>query len=199
MLKLRRIGVTGGLASGKTTVCQIFEELGAYVVFADQIVHHLLNPDTALGKEVEKLVGSDCVVDGRFDRERISNKVFNDADLLLRLEQIVHPKVRTEIEKEFKKASKTLPMPTLFVAEVPLLFEAGFESLFDTVITVIADEKTCEKRYTSEKKTDFKKRVSRHLPMEEKAKRSGYIIDNRGSLSALRSQVINLNNIFLRR
>ena len=61
MLKLKKIAVTGGLAAGKTTVCQIFKELGAYVVSADEIVHQLLSPDTAVGQQVVSLLGSDIV------------------------------------------------------------------------------------------------------------------------------------------
>ncbi len=194
MLKLRRIGVTGGISSGKTTVCQFLKELGAYVVSADQIGHHLLIPTTDLGKEVENLVGSDCIINAKFDREKISKKVFNNPDLLLRLEEILHPKIRIEIENAFEKASKLHPLPRLLVAEVPLLFEAGFESLFCGVIAVVSDEKICEMRYEKSGRSDFKVRSSRQLPPEEKARRSQYIIDNRGSYEELRSQVTNLFN-----
>jgi dephospho-CoA kinase len=189
LLALKRVGVTGGVASGKTTVCRIFEELGAYFVSADQIVHNLLIPGTRVGKEVEELLGSDCIVDGRFDRKKIAEKVFRTQELLSRYEQILHPMVRKEIEKEFRKASKLVPKPSFFVAEVPLLFEANFESMFDVIITVIADEKVCQIRF-SENKADYKLRMSRHIPVEEKAQRSSYIITNQGSLDQLRRQVM---------
>lgn len=189
MLALRRVGVTGGIASGKTTVCRMLEELGAYSISADRIVHDLLIPDTDTGREVEKLLGSDCIVNGRFDREKIAEKVFRTSKLLSHLEKILHPKVRKEIEKEFQKALKLIPQPSLCVTEVPLLFEAQFESLFDEIIAVISDEKICQKRFEQEKRHGYSLRITRHLPMEEKARRSSHIIENNGSREELRRQV----------
>ena len=76
MLKLKKIAVTGGLAAGKTTVCQLFKELGAYVVSADEIVHQMLSPDTVVGQQVVSLLGSDIVSGLGIDRKKIAAKVF---------------------------------------------------------------------------------------------------------------------------
>lgn len=192
MLRLNRIGVTGGVASGKTTVCRCLEELGAYVVSADQIVHHLLIPTTDLGKEVEELLGSDCVINGKFDRQLMSRKVFNDLELLFRLEQVIHPKVRIKIKEEFNKALNQSPMPTLFVAEVPLLYEAHFEDLFDKVIAVISEKEESEKRHQARGGNHFALRRQRLLSHQELQKQADYFIYNNGDIDQLRSQVINL-------
>src|SRR5580700_5876146 len=99
MLKTKKIAVTGGLAAGKTTVCQIFKELGAYVVSADEIVHQLLSPGTTVGQQVIKLLGSDIISGQELDRKKIAAKVFFQRDLLHLLEEIIHPAVFDEIER----------------------------------------------------------------------------------------------------
>ena len=85
MLKIKKVAVTGGLAAGKTTVCQLFKELGACVVSADEIVHQLLSPGTAVGQQVVSLLGSDIISDQGLDRKKIAAKVFSQPDLLLSL------------------------------------------------------------------------------------------------------------------
>ena len=102
MLTLRRVGITGGLACGKTAVRKVFEELGAYVVDADEIVHKLLSPNTSIGKQVTDLLGKDILTDGQIDRGKIARKVFNDQLLLQALEKIIHPAVMLEIERQYQ-------------------------------------------------------------------------------------------------
>ena len=98
MLKSKKIAITGNLASGKSTVCQFFKEQGAYVVSSDEIVHQLLSPETNIGKKVIALLGKDIVVEDRLNREAIAKIVFRDRQLLLRLEELLHPEVQKEIE-----------------------------------------------------------------------------------------------------
>src|SRR5690348_8893921 len=129
MLDLKKVAVTGGLSSGKSTVCQIFRGLGSHVISADAIVHQLLSPNTSLGQEVIKLLGVEIVINKTIDRKSIANKVFNNPQLLHQLEKLLHPAVFNEMKKEYEKA-KNFSAP-LFVAEVPLLFEAGQENWFD--------------------------------------------------------------------
>ncbi|MGK5593940.1 MAG: dephospho-CoA kinase [Parachlamydiaceae bacterium] len=195
MLKLKKVAVTGGLSSGKSTVCQIFRGLGAHVISADKIVHQLLSPNTSLGQEVIKLLGVEIVIDQMIDRKSIANKVFNNPQLLHQLEQILHPAVFNEMKKEYQLA-KEASRP-LFVAEVPLLFEA-YESKnvwFDAIIAVLASEETACKRFmesTGYSEEEYRLRMSRQLSPAQKAEKAHYIIFNDGDLKKIEKQVCQL-------
>jgi len=192
MLNLLKVAVTGGLSSGKSTVCQIFRGLGSHIVSADTIVHQLLSPNTSLGRKVIKLLGTEIVINQTIDRKSIAKKVFNNPQLLDQLEKLLHPAVLTEMKKEYQKAqARSAP---LFVAEVPLLFEAGQETWFDIVITVLADEATQSKLYHSSgfSEEEYRLRMSRQLTPAQKAEKADYVLLNNGDLANLEKQVINL-------
>ena len=122
MLKLKKIAVTGGISSGKSTFCQYLKELGAETINADTVVHRLLSPNTILGLQVIDLLGPDIVKDDRIDRSIVASKVFSDYKLLDQLEGLLHPAVFRETERLYQEAvQQAFP---LFVAEIPLLFEA---------------------------------------------------------------------------
>jgi len=182
-IKLRKIAVTGGIASGKSTVCHLFEQLGAFTVSADAIVHQLLVPSTPLGKEIIALLGNEIVVGKALSRELIAQKVFSSPHLLEKLEKLIHPEVQKVIEAKYKTASQ-IDVP-LFIAEVPLLFEAGLENFYDAVIVVISDEKACKERFKKDE-NEFLRRSQRLMPIEEKIKKADWIIENNGTLDHLR-------------
>ncbi len=185
MLELKKIAITGGLSSGKTTVCQILEEHGAYLVNADEITHRLLSLDSDCIKRVADLLGSDIFSHDTIDRRKISQIVFSDPHKLAALEDILHPIILSEIEKEFQNLRDKEHF-TMFVAEVPLLYEAGWETHFDLVISVISDIKIAEQRTLSD---DFNKRAKRQFTNDEKCKLADFTINNNGSLLELRKQV----------
>jgi dephospho-CoA kinase len=193
MLVLRKVAVTGGLSSGKSTVCRLFEEMGAYVVSSDLIVHQLLSPESHLGKQIIELLGNDVVKKGKFDRPQIAEKVFKDPLLLKQLEKILHPPVFAEMKKQYQKASKSESIP-LFVAEVPLLFESHGAGWFDKTIAVVALYDVCLKRYIAKggNAEDFLRRTQRQLAPEEKKARADYTIRNDGDFNALKAQVLTL-------
>lgn len=191
MLKLKKIAVTGGLAAGKTTVCQLFKELGAYVVSADEIVHQLLSPDTAVGQQVISLLGSDIVSGQEFDRKKIAAKVFTKPDLLRALEEILHPAVFDEIEQRYRQAQKEEKYP-LFIAEIPLLFESEREGRFDAVINVYTDTNISLQRFmhqTHQPAEEFEKRMIRQIEPGKKSAKASYIIENNGELKQLKTTV----------
>lgn len=190
MLKLKKIAVTGGISCGKSQFCLCLEEQGAYVVSADKIVHQLLSPETDLGKKVIHLLGPKIIKNGRLDREAIAKKVFNNTELLTKLEQVIHPEVFREIEKHYATSCEEGNYP-LFIAEIPLLFEVGAEDRFDTTITVIASEDHCVNRFKKATKLDkekYQQRMRRQLPPKEKAARSDIVCFNDGSLEDLKKE-----------
>ena len=196
MLKLKKIAVTGGIASGKTSVCRFFEELGAYVVDADAIVHGLLKPDTDLGQQVLRQFGPEIIENGQISRRVIAEKAFKEPKQLQKLERLLHPAVLQKIG-EFYTAACNKGSYTSFVVEIPLLFEIGAEAFYDVIVAVLADEAQAKKRFEQAgfQKTEYDLRMSRQLKPEQKAARSHYIIHNNGSLDDLRREVAALDRI----
>ncbi len=190
MLKLKKVAVTGGLAAGKTTVCRILKDLGAYVVSTDLIVHHLLTPDNEVGKKVIDLLGSEITVDKKIDRSRVSRLVFNHPRKLRQLENILHPVVLKEISKEFEKAKEA--NASLFIVEIPLLYEVGWEDRFDYTITVVADDEVRWERFREQsgyERDEFDSRMRRQLSPTLKAKKSDLLVKNESSIEELNDQV----------
>lgn len=186
---MRKVAVTGSVASGKTTVCQFFQELGAYVISADAIVHQLLTPSNPVGQKVIELFGDEIVVEGKIEREEIAKRVFRNPSLLTKLEKLLHPEVQKVIETTYKQVS-SLSFP-LFIAEVPLLYEAGLESFYDAVIVVSANREQAKERFKGE---DFERREDRLIPLSEKILKADYLIENKGSLELLHKSVIKTFN-----
>lgn len=197
MLNLKKLAITGGLSSGKTTVCHLFKDLGAFVVSADEIVHNLLVPDSIIGQKVIQLFGPNIVENNSLNRKKIAQQAFLDVRLLKALEALIHPVVYTEIEKEYQHAKQSGKYP-LFIAEVPLLYELFKQDEFDIVITVTADLPICQERFikqTHQTIREFEQRMAQQIDPENKAKKSDYVIKNNGSLAQLKDQVTKLYSL----
>jgi dephospho-CoA kinase len=198
--RLLKVAVTGGLGSGKTTVCRLFKDLGAYVVSADQIVHELLTPDTELGKKAISLLGEEIVDGHQLNRLKIAQKVFSQRQLLRILEEMIHPAVFKEIENRYQRANQEEHRYSLFVAEIPLLYEARAEASYDVTVCVIADPMVCKSRLEKERQQaiqDFEARSQRQMNPQAKASRADYTIENNGSLEDLKKKVEQLNDVLL--
>ncbi len=194
MLELRKIAVTGGLAAGKTYVCQILRSLGAHIISADAIVHRLLSPSSELHDKVIDLLGHDILDEQRIDRVKVAKKVFRDPTKLQQLEELLHPAVRKEIELDYRQAEQNNPQ-SLFVAEIPLLFESSSEDFFDAVVAVIASDDICRTRFaatTGYGDEEYFARRSRQLPDAVKMRKADFTIVNDSTLVALEAQVKDL-------
>jgi dephospho-CoA kinase len=178
--------VTGGLSSGKSTVCRFLTELGAYFVSADEIVHSLLSTNEEVQRKVARLLGPEVMVQGQLNRQEISKKAFSEPKTLKSLELILHPLVFHEMELRYQTV-KNNPSYKLFVAEVPLLYETKMEHLFDFVITVLASEDRCKKRFSD--KSYFEERNSLQMPSQDKANRADFVLMNNSSLEDLKNEV----------
>lgn len=197
MLKLKKLAITGGLSSGKTTVCRFFKDLGACVISADEIVHNLLVPDSVIGQKVIQLFGPNIVENNSLNRKKIAQQAFLDVRLLKALEALIHPVVYTEIEKEYQHAKQAGKYP-LFIAEIPLLYELFKQDEFDIVITVTANLSICQERFikqTHQTIREFEQRMAQQIDPENKAKKSDYVIKNNGSLAHLKDQVTKLYSL----
>lgn len=187
MLTLDKVAVTGGLASGKSTVCRLFKELGATVVDSDEIVHRLLSSNPQCIKAVVELLGKDIYTNETIDRKKVAAQVFKDQKKLIALENILHPAVIEEIECLYKSTR-----PSLFIAEIPLLFEKGYDQFFEATVAVICSEETALARCSDP--AEALERMAHQLSNEEKLKRANYVIFNEGSQRELKVQVKELIN-----
>ena len=189
-VKIRKVAITGTLSSGKSLVCQMLADRGAYVVSADNIVHDLLSYDPVTIDEVFEVFGESAFTNGQIDRSKLAKIVFPDREKLRRLEAILHPKVIEKIKKSYETV-KSSPLFRAFVAEVPLLFQIGFQSWFDEVVAIVSDPNTQLKRYTAKgfSNKEFELRSKENLSSEEIADAADTIITNNGSVEDLYAKV----------
>lgn len=184
---MKKVAVTGGLSSGKSSVCHFLKHLGAYTVSADEIVHQLLSPHTQIGHKVLNLLGQEILKEGHFDRAKIAEIVFVDPKKLKKLEEILHPAVFNTIDSLYLQV-KSQKTHALFVAEIPLLFESDRQSHFEKVVVVIADPNIAKKRFqanTAYSFEEFERRMARQLDPSIKATKADFTIKNNGSLAEL--------------
>lgn len=183
-----KVAVTGSLASGKSTVCRLFEQWGAYVVSADRLLHREFSVDSPLGRQVVHLLGEHVVTENGLDRAKIADLVFADPLLLAKLEDICHPYVNSAIQQEFNMVCLE-GNDRLFVAEVPLLFESRHPlwPWFDDVVAVVCDPEIAKARYieTGRSSEQFDLRLSVQSPSEEKERKATYVLKNNKTLEEL--------------
>jgi dephospho-CoA kinase len=185
-----RIGLTGGLASGKSTVAAMLRELGAAVFDADQIVRDLY-AEGAAGAEAARELFGDAVLrpDGTVDRSRIAGIVFADPARRHALEARIHPLVRAERARRFTEAERA--GAPVAVAEASQLFESKTESDYDRVLLVQAPEETRVRRWLEGggDGEDARRRIAAQLPAEAARLRAQDVIVNDGTLHELRQKV----------
>ncbi|MBK3332004.1 dephospho-CoA kinase [Persephonella atlantica] len=184
-----KIGLTGSIGTGKTTVADIFKRLGAYVISADEIVHRLLEREDIKEKIREKF-GNVFTSDGKVDRKKLAQIIFDDEKKRKELEGILHPLVFREIERFFEKVREKDPKAVV-VAEVPLMIETGSYKNYDMVIVVYAPEDIQLQRLIKKglSKEEAKKRIKAQMPIDEKIRYADIVIENTGSLKELEKEV----------
>lgn len=191
-----KVGITGGIGSGKTTVCNLFSNLGVKIFYADLEGRKLLNEDEELKNEVRKHFGKDMYhLHGALDRERMASLVFNDSSALEKLSALVHPKVNAVFNK-WLELHQNKPY---ILKEAAILFETGYFHDLDKVITVFAPKEERIKRVMQRDgvtKEQVEKRIRHQYTDEERNKLADYIILNEGDLDLL-PQVMELHDIFL--
>jgi dephospho-CoA kinase len=171
------IGLTGGIAAGKSTALAAFERLGAATISSDAVVHELLDSEPLLGRLTERW-GADVAPDGRVDRARVGEIVFADPEQLSWLESQIHPLVGERIGAFLL----SLPAGTeVAVVEVPLLFESEMEGVFDTTVAIVTSDDVRRARAESRGHTLVGEREARQLEQSEKAERAEHVIENDGT------------------
>jgi dephospho-CoA kinase len=182
------IGLTGGIAAGKSTALTAFERLGAATISSDAVVHELLDSEPLLGRLTTRW-GEDVAPDGRVDRARVGEIVFADPEELGWLEAQVHPLVGERIGSWLA----SLPAGTeVAVVEVPLLFESGMEGVFDTTVAVVTSDELRRERAEARGHALVEEREARQIPQDEKARRAAHAIQNDGTVEELERSLASL-------
>lgn len=186
------LGLTGGIGAGKSEALAAFARAGAAVLSSDGIVHELYD-DPEVRDAVAGRFGPDVIAaDGSVDRARLGGAVFGDRDAVGFLEGLLHPRIRAVRERWIADQRASEAPPSLLVCEVPLLFEAGLEGLFDGVVVITASEDVRRAR-VEERGQDFAARTAHQIPEADKVERADHVYVNDGSLEDLQSWVDRLH------
>ena len=190
---IRKIALTGGIATGKSYVANKLREAGVPMVDADVLAREGVEPGTPGLAAVRRRFGPDAVRrDGTMDRVRIAQIVFKDKRARLDLEAIVHPAVQKAVNDFFDSLPKRTPYA---VADIPLLFETGREKQFDAVIVVACPrdmqlQRVMERNRLS--KEDAERRLAAQLPIEKKLEKATYVIRTDGTFEDTNAQIASL-------
>lgn len=191
-----KIGITGGIGSGKTTVCKIFEQFEIPVYYADIKARELMNKDSILINELKQEFGEDIYSEaGELVRPKLAEIVFNNTTKLQKLNALVHPAV----QRDFKQWASNQNNAPYVLKEAALMFESGSYKDLDYVVTVSAPKDVRIERVVARddaKKEDVEKRMANQLSEEERLQRANYVIKNDGS-EAVIPQVRKLHQLFL--
>ena len=188
---MKWIGLTGGIATGKSAVADIFKNKGIAVIDADPIAHQALVASSPVFGSLVQTFGQDVVsANGHIDRQKLGAKIFVNSDLRLKLDAIVHPYVRSQVALlKQKLVDKGCP---LAIYDVPLLFEKNMQKNFDKIIVVTCDPQTQKQRLM--KRNDLSEeeallRIAAQLPMSEKVRQADFVIENNGTVEDLKNAV----------
>lgn len=185
------IGLTGGIASGKSTVAAELTRHGATVIDADALAREVVEPGQPALAEITARFGRDVITaEGQLDRAKLGSIVFADPDARRDLERITHPRVRDLMQRRI--AAALAADADLIVAEVPLLFETRTEALYEGVMLVYAPADVQLARLTARDGIDeaaARQRLSAQMPIEEKRARATWVIDNSATVDSTREQI----------
>ncbi len=188
---MKVVGLTGGIAAGKSTVAAMFRDLGAVIVDADQVARDVVQPGMpALSEIVERFGKGVLLPDGTLDRERLRKLVFDDERARRDLEAITHPRIIQRIAERIREElDKGKPIA---IVEAALLFETRESFLLDAVVVVTCDEETQIRRVVERSglsREEAANIIRAQMPTKEKIRRADYLVDNSGSLLQTWKQV----------
>lgn len=186
-----KVGLTGGIASGKTTVAAMFRARGCTILEADRIAHRLMEPGTDAHEKIVEAFGREILLpDGSIDRQRLAAIVFAGAARRVELERILHPLVIIALDAELARRANEGP-ESIVIVEAALLVEARYHTLLDKLVVTWCRpgqqrERLLAKGFTREQ---AEQRIAAQMPGEEKRRLADYVIDCSGSLAETERQV----------
>ncbi|MCW3052450.1 MAG: dephospho-CoA kinase [Chthonomonadales bacterium] len=190
------IGLTGGIATGKSAATRLLAQRGATTFSADEAARAVLVRNGPALRRIAQEFGSEMLTPlGDLDRARLGHTVFADPEARRRLEQILHPLIRSLLRAQIEAAQRDLGQDTLIVVEIPLLYEGGLETWFDQVIVVTAPRAIQIDRLRTRNGLDAEeasRRIAAQWPLEDKVVRADYVLVNDGSLPQLEAAIKNI-------
>lgn len=191
-----RIGLTGGIGSGKSTVCDLFHKLGVPIIDSDKIARELVAPGTAALEQIAGLFGAKLLLeDGSLDRKQMRELVFANESKREQLEAILHPLIRQEMERQI-----TLLTSPYVILAIPLLLEKGWQHQLDRVLVIDCSEELQRQR-ARERDGSSTKTIERiivsQIPRERRIAAADDLIDNSGARDSLRKQIETLHRRYL--
>lgn len=186
------VGLTGGVATGKSTVAKMFKRCGAVVIDADQLAHDVVKPGKPAWLEIVKTFGRAVLTPDRtLNRRELGAVVFGNRTKLRQLEQIIHPRVAREQARLTKQAARKDPHAVV-IYDVPLLFEAGIDKRVDHTIVVTANRETQIARLKKRNglsRAEAIRRIRSQMPLAKKIQRADHVLNGTLSRPSLRQQV----------
>jgi dephospho-CoA kinase len=195
------VGLTGGIATGKSTVSAMFAHLGARIIDADLLAREVVAPGQRAHAEIVQAFGPEVLQnDGYLDRKRLGAMIFADADKRKRLEQITHPAIRVR-QQRILSVYEEEAFEGVVIWDAALLLESGGATGMDRVVVVFADPATELSRLMARDglgEEEARRRIASQMPVAEKAKLADYVIDNSGSRAETERQVREVYRALLR-
>ena len=186
------LGITGNIASGKSTISKELARRGAVVVDADQLAREVVESGSSALKKIVKLFGTEVLQkDGDLDRDRLGQMVFADIKVRAMLNRIIHPEIAKKSTEQLQQLKQRTDIP-LIVYEAPLLFEVGAETRVDKVLVVKIDPEEQLKRLQARDgsgKTAAQQRIAAQMSQQQKIDRADFIIDNSGTVAETLQQI----------
>ena len=191
-----KVGLTGGIGCGKSTAVDAFRVLGVPVIDADQIAKDTVAAGSDALHEIVQSFGNQALNDGVLNRSFIKEKVFSDPQALEKLEAVLHPRIRAEINRQIAVYENSETSPDYVIVDIPLLIEKNYQPLFDRIIVVDCSPEQQLERVLKRDKVDkksIKKIMTVQATREERNKIASDILDNTGDIDTLRKQVNELH------
>lgn len=190
---MKRIGLTGGIGSGKSTVAKMFEELGAVIIDADQVSRDLMRPGSPVLAQVAETFGDQILTnDGRLIRPELAKIVFSDSQAREKLNNIVHPAVRRHSAQLAEEAQVAPDFSGVIIEDIPLLAETGQAHRFDAVVVVEVEPGIRLQRLVQQRgmtEDDARARMAAQASDEQRREIATWVVDNSRSLDDTRGQV----------
>ncbi len=196
-----KVGLTGGIGSGKTSVSDLFENLGVPIIDTDIIAHELVNDNAEVLQEITDTFGQDILrPDGSLNRKKLARIVFQVKQSRQRLENILHPKIQHEVIAQLDALASAPTPPAYAIIVIPLLIEAHYHHLIDRVLVVMSDEETRIKRVQqrdSRSVREIQSIINSQADDQKRQKIADDIIENNSSIKYLAAKVAKLHEKYM--